>query len=293
MAEYIMFVESPFQLLQAVEYLHKKNIEDYSLFIRLNQVEENNRQLRAVLSWAAIQSDSIFKLEFSYHSLLCLTRLFVHVVTGHNIVFGDENSVVFRALSYFLKREKVTLLDDGVATLMSNRDSIYLRFSIFFGKADIFNTFDYLRSQLIDENRREVNIIIGGKLVEEGICSKETYMHVLSRMVTDAKENGFPIVYIPHRGEHDANLEELKANFSIDIIRNTMPIEMIGLECGCTPVALFSVLSTALFSLSLIYKNTKLNLYPIPPDLLIKRKEYILRLFEIMRASPRFEVKEF
>ena len=42
---YLLYAESPFQLLQVYEILKTKNIKNYKILIRLNHIAINNQQL--------------------------------------------------------------------------------------------------------------------------------------------------------------------------------------------------------------------------------------------------------
>ena len=281
----IALVESPFQLLQALEILNSNG--KCIFLIRLNNIEKNNKQLKEIISKFKvpnvlyIHSHNKFNLIFYFVPLLLAMRL------SQRIYIGDENSFIFRVIRRFLSFEKIYLLDDGVATLIASRNYGYKRYTIFENVKGIKNTLNYCQNILEkEEKERRVNVIIGGKLVEEGICAQDCYHDILQEIIGDFDSS--PIIYIPHRGESVKNIVCLSQKFDFEILQNNLPAELIGLEFKIDPICVVSVLSTALYSMSLIYKNTDFKVYPLKNSDVLSRQDAIKNLYEQMKLNTNF-----
>lgn len=280
-------MESPFQLLQGAELKSEAGRTVY--LVRLNDNLRNNQQMREVLKLFDI-SDVLF-VRSKYKALLIFYMpviLFLSFLARRFYV-GDENSILFRLLRGLVPKEKIVLLDDGVATLNLSSIRDYKRITIFecvSGDRNKLNKLRLLVEQV--EKQGEVNIIVGGKLVEENICSVITYEKILGQMISDLQFKENRIVYIPHRGEDLDRLKIMASNYSFEIYLNELPVELIGLELRTNVASVFSVMSTALFSMSLIYRNAVVKVYPLESSEILSRNFQIDNLYKIMRNQKFF-----
>ncbi len=280
----VFYVDSPFQLLQFYEYKTLFDVQNYHLIVRLNGSVENDRQLTELIKLFEIDSVSTFDMSNRFKVCVGLALLFFPFLNASHVFIGDANSIVFKAYRYVVPTAKVVLFDDGVATLFDEHEnSIYTRFSLFSSKIKngIKNDFISLREFLNVDAKKDVNIVVGGKLVEEGICSKEAYFGLLEKMLDNLRcSGGDEVVYIAHRGEASENLKEIGERFSITIKRLNYPIELVGAELDINPVTISTVVSTAVFSMSKIYEGTKVFLFRPDESDLMERKAVIVKLFE-------------
>lgn len=283
----IAYVDSPFQLLQYNE-LEKKGYVASKVFVRLNGSNINDEQLKCLASELKVKNVEIIKVRSFWEVLLSYTRLLLLSVFTKRIILGDPNSFLFKLLNKFNYKSKFLLLDDGVATLSSTNSDInlnYKRFTIFpnYAKNSIHNNFSYL-SKIVNKESELVrkHIIVGAKFVNAGICSKEVYLKAILTIIDNLGNE--ECLYIPHRGETEEDLDFLKKNIPLEIVRLNLPVEMIFLEKGIYPLSISHTLSTAVFSMKYIY-DAPIHTYKIPSESLIERKESIEKLYNILEQE--------
>ena len=127
----VIYVESPFQMLQVNDYLKAFNVENYYLIARLNGLDENNRQIKAVAALMELRVDSYFLINNKLKLTLLALFMFSVSFFSKSVVLGDDNSGLFRIIRRFISINKLVFLDDGVATLKSNLPATYNRFFYF------------------------------------------------------------------------------------------------------------------------------------------------------------------
>lgn len=286
----VVLVESPFQLLQGIE-LEAENEKNIYL-VRLNKNERNNNQLREVLNLFDITNFVFIRSYYKFSLVFYMPVLLIFATLSRRFYVGDENSIFFRVLKRYISKEKLFLLDDGVATLSRDASRDYKRFTIFEGVSGIRNKLDNARLfiEKVDKSIT-VDVIVGGKLVEEGICSFDTYESILAQMIDALKINNNKIVYVPHRGENLEKLKGLGRKYGFDVYLNNLPIELIGFELQANVASVLSVLSTALFSMTLIYRDATIKVYPLKLSMINSRKPQIENLYKIMREQSLFGIE--
>lgn len=282
-------MESPFQLIQAIEL--KKEVKDIKFLIRLNGSDRNNQQIRQVVKTFNLPKVIYVPVKYKVLLLIFLFPFLFMSLFSKKVYIGDENSIVFKLVKYFISKRKLVLLDDGVATLNSKLNGLYSRYTIFSGVDGDKNQLSECRRVIngkINSNNINVNVIVGSKLVEEGICDQNSYFDLLDDMVMSIASSSYKTIYIPHRGECYKNLAAISSRYRFEIINNELPIELIGYELSVVPVGIFSVMSTALFSMSLIYSNATIRVYPLESNKILSRKEGVENLYEIMKKNALF-----
>lgn len=282
----VVLAESPFQLLQGIE-LETKN-EKKIYLIRLNNNERNNKQMREMLNLFKISNVIFIRSNFKFFLIFYMPFVLIFAILSNRFYVGDENSIFFRVVKRYVTKAKFFLLDDGVATLNSGTCRVYKRITIFEGVLGIRNKLDNARLFIEQVDKSiTVDVIVGGKLVEENICSSDTYEAILSQMIDDLQGNN-KIVYVPHRGENLEKLKKLGEKYGFDVYLNELPIELIGFELKANIASIVSVLSTALFSMSLIYRDAFIKVYPLSSHAIYSRKSQIENIYNIMRERSLF-----
>lgn len=283
----LLLAESPFQLLQGVEL---ECINGRTIYIvRTNSNKRNNSQMRELLRVFDISNVFFIGLGNKISLIIHIPFLFFLVLLSNRLYVGDENSILFRSLKRFMPKRKVVLLDDGVATLSLDASRDYKRFTIFDavpGERNGLNKARLLVEQV--QKTSSIDVIVGGKLVEENICSIATYEKILDQMLTDLQGSNNRTIYIPHRGEDLGRLKEWSNKYDFEIYLNELPIELIGFELRADVVSVLSVMSTALFSMSLIYREARIKVYPLDPNSILNRVAPIENLYKIMRDQSLF-----
>lgn len=283
----LFYVESPFQLIQVYEVIQEKKITNFTLWVRLNEVSANNEQIKKL---AKALSLPVSKYLNCFSVISCVFLSFLLLANSFffkSLYIGDENSKVFRLIKRFIPIQKVTLLDDGVATINQNpKNKRYARFSIFDNKDTThFNAFTCLKRFIFSnlEDPKPVNVIVGSKFVEAGICSQEVYLEAIKMMINH-KPLFDPIIYIPHRGEAVDNLERIRLETGVDVVITDLPIELIAYELNVKPVNIYSLLSTAVFSMKLIYSESSFELFKLPNRVILSRKEALINIYSFIDA---------
>lgn len=276
----VFYVESPFQLLQAAEFSGTGNHQVF--IIRMNGEARNDSQMKEMVELFEISNPVFLRISNRLAVFLHLFPLFLFFVLSKRIYFGDENSIFFRILGRFF-RKRLKLLDDGVATLNSSLNNEYERLTIFSTVHGQKNKLSKCRDIVVSANAQEqVDIIIGSKLVECGICSKDSYVSLLEEITWKNKFSDRRIIYIPHRGEFEKNLDYIASRYGLDVVSTKLPVELVGYELKVCPVNVYSVISTALFSMSLVYEEATMEVIPLRPDEILSRKENIENLYSVM-----------
>lgn len=286
----VFYVESPFQLIQVYEAIlfYRIKPDEYKLIIRQNDSKNNNSQIIAVIDVLGLQNEQFIYAGKSFISKIKVVFYILKLVKKTDRVFiGDEFGIVFRILKKILNSKQIVLLDDGVATLKSITRSEFNRFSIFKNASQPNieqNTFSSLAAKISSDNSGEkVSLVIGSKLVEVGICTKVTYIELLQKMISLLGESN--ILYIPHRDESEENISFYEKAFSFEVYRNVLPIELIGLELKADLNQVVSTISTALFTMPLIYKDAEFFSVRLLDDQIQNRKAAVLNIYDEIQKN--------
>ncbi|MEM5547770.1 hypothetical protein [Pseudoalteromonas fuliginea] len=252
----------------------------------MNGKVSNDEQLINLISWLDIKDIKKVKIEKIYHKIYYYFMFFLLGLFNKFIIVGDANSVLFKFLKLFYKKEKFILLDDGVATIGNKSiNDNFKRFTIFpeHVKNHVENEFVNVK-KLIDKSvgLEKKHIIVGAKFVDSGICDRGTYIAAIKEVIKHVKVDA--CLYIPHRGESNSELQAIKQTLSLNIIRLNLPIELISLEAKIYPLSISHTLSTAVFSMNKIY-DAPIYTYQIPENKLIQRKAPIENLYKVIRSK--------
>lgn len=282
----LYLIESPFQLIQAAELMQFEEFKGFFV-IRFNGIMRNNEQLKSLLELYEIENCFYFDVEKKYKLFLYAPWFLFLSALSKKLVIGDENSFFFKSVKKIFHKNKFLILDDGTASLNKQALTGYNRFTVFSSVIGKKNTLSYNKRKItagIDSNEN-VNVVIGGKLSEVGICSSVTYMKLMEKIYKKAAGNGNRIIYVPHRGECSKNIDDIVNSFSFDVVYTSLPVELVGYELNVNPVSIFSVTSTALYTMSLIYDKAEVNICPLKSEEILSHRDWILHLYESMRNN--------
>lgn len=282
-------VESPFQLLQFYEYINVNKVESYSLIVRLNGNKTNDDQIMSTLKSLKMDHD---KCSFLIGRVLVIIQLLVKYRLVGKIVIGDDNSAIYKVLNLIIPNNRFVFLDDGAASLESYVKGE--RFTIFEQvdgvKNKLLNIHKIVNDSLNSDSPKRV-VILGSKLTEFGICTKETYFKIIELIVVEIREkyeDDMIISYIPHRGEVEYK-EMLTAEYchtnNIEVMKNKLPVELFSLEMRAEIVGIFGLFSTALFSMQLIYREVTTNYYVISDKDILLHLDGIKMVYSAMESS--------
>lgn len=264
----LVLVETPFQLLCAYEY-SRKNPSCISLYIRKSGVGSNDQQMSAMVRDLKLKIKKEFlvrpgkKIDYI---LSVLGFLFSEFHRYDKVVLGSFFSGFQKMLSSVVLKNEVILLDDGVATLLADRiiseqGGKYSVFSIFdldkknYVNCEV-NRFDSIAGEYdCKENKEYAAFFIGQKLVDIGAMDMAAYVRVLECAVRESSES--VVHYIPHRTESLECLEIVKRVKGLQLLHADVAVEYFMLRNKWCPQKIYSVNSTALFTLASLFPSAR------------------------------------
>jgi hypothetical protein len=276
----LYIVESPFQLLGAVESIDYHKTENYGLVVRLS-TKENTKQLRKMIEDLEVNiSKIIFISAYGDNEVLkkiadfkFLIWLFLNKNKYTKYLLGDYHSRYFTLLRKLcLKNKKIIYLDDGASTIRANNSFSKNNFFDWFTIYDlvalpeqsiIHHDFPYLRHKIKQKvlDKSNKTIILGDKFYEAGLLSQKDSNKILEKLMD--RLEGEDVTYMAHRGESVEKLEYIRKKYDIDVVKNDFPIELYGLYTEALPRRVVSFFSTALYSLQKIYPEIEVSLYRV------------------------------
>jgi len=264
----LVLVETPFQLLCAYEYLRNSSA-DFSLYIRKSGVGSNDQQMSAMVKDLGLQVTKELLVRpdkrIDYIRAV-LSFLLSNFHCYDKVVLGSFFSGFQRLLSSIVLKEEIVLLDDGVATLLadkiiSERGGKYSVFSIFDLNKDNYiscelNRFDSIAGEYDCEKNEEYAVFfIGQKLVDIGAMDITAYVQTLEFVVKESL--GSIVHYIPHRAEGSEWLEVIKNIKGLRLLHADVAVEYFMLRNKWCPQKIYSVNSTALFTLASLFPDAR------------------------------------
>ena len=287
----LFIVESPLQLLGAIEAKKQLELKNNFLIISLSDEEKNNEQMFSLL--ALSPWDKVYKVPFFY-SIRIKVFQFIFVIyfllkkfDFESVFFGEVRSNVFWLVANNIKVDNVWMLDDGAGTISvqerifrklqefnrdRNKKTDFIAKLFFLKPADrslinIFTMYDIepLGSEKIHENTfafikgemRDLVVdedyvyFIGTNLVQPLLLSENAYIQAFEKVYDYYKNRNKKIKYILHRRESRALIEK---NFpDIDILEFDNIIEIEFLIKKIRPYHIASFYSAALFTLKKAY----------------------------------------
>jgi hypothetical protein len=268
----LLVVESPFQLLCAFEIISRYRV-DYVLVLRMSGVGRNDEQLRLTakilrLSYVEVVARVGMLKRDLLRAWLRLMPLLRHRYA--HLFLGSYYSGFMRALRRILRSGRTWILDDGLATLRAQADMLRI------GQADDLATFlelNALPGQAILHHRLESvaalgstkyvdkAMFLGQPFIEHGIVSKNEYNQIVRRC-SEATEA--PLIYVPHRSESTKRISELQQSLGLDIHYPPMCIELDLVRNGEIPRRVFTVMSTAGFTIARMFPDATVTIFPEP-----------------------------
>lgn len=316
----LYIVESPFQLLSAIEAKHFFATSKSILIIRYSSQATNTQleEMKKLAHWdEIIEIRSLLNVNMSNIMLLgALKRLQGQSIFFDKIFIGEYRSRSMRLFFDILNPIECFLLDDGNITIeIQNK---YLPFcldydyvstttkkmlkNIFYAVSrvyfhapknkrcdiDLFTCFElsaFDNKQKVIKHNFEYNktmaigkkiladtiYFFGGNISEEGIIDIKAEITLLRNIKDYFHIQQKTVIYIPHRRESVKKLEQIKLFFD-DVLYFKYPAEMQFVLAREIPSGIASFCSTALFTVSRMYKFESVNAFMLPLDNI--RQEY-------------------
>lgn len=303
----IFVVRSPFQLLCAYEAKEKFKIKNYllvAIYRHKTNMVNSDHQINTILSeqkWSNIYRIDA-DLKTKYFSFIKLLRS-IKKSTFQYVFLGDWGTI-HKAIHCNTKNAKTYLLDDGNATLRTQKEAVLgyksinqfnhkvklWRFTIFGLKMQsqkkisffsciiekpigdeeiIVHKFEYLKRfyQLLNIKSNQKGYrcyFLDTPIVHVGLVEHSAWKKIINYISTISD-----ICYVPHRSQ-STDISELK---SINILNNDMPIEIYFLINNIDPVQIIGTTTTALSTIRTIFPNTECISIDIRPYILRRGDE--------------------
>ncbi len=268
MQKALLFVESPLQLLcayQAVDTFQLRKT-DINIVIRLTKRGKNDSHMLKLADDLGIdfQVITLRPDRLKVDILRASFKLFSILIKRYDIVFlGSYFSRFLSTLRKILRTDAVYYLDDGAATfrvqeklsetLQTANLFTFLPIRTLENQTVIFHRFEALKERFsLGDFEKKGKYFVGQPVqIMQGI-SEAQYMKYLIKI--SERE---PIFYIPHRVEEKTFLEKLENNPNIQVLYLETNIELYFLNSGIVPETVYSVYSTALFTMSNLFDGTR------------------------------------
>ncbi len=268
MQKVLLFVESPLQLLcayQAIDTFQFKKL-DVNVVIRLTKRGENDNHMLKLADDLGIdfQVITLRPNRLKFDILRSSFKLSGILIKRYDIVFfGSYFSGLLNVLKRLLRFDAIYYLDDGAATFRVQKKLseasrpanlfTFLPIKALDNQTVIFHQFEALKERFsLSSFQKKGKYFVGQPVqIMRGI-SETQYMKYLTKISEEE-----PIFYIPHRVEEKAFLEKLENNPNIRVLYLETNIELYFLNNGVIPETVYSVYSTALFTMSNLFDGTR------------------------------------
>lgn len=271
-------IESPMQLMSAIEAKHYFAPDKNILFIRYNGEARNDLQIKKLLKYDhfdRIYSTTIKKGHMIAYSKLLYVYLLLLIYRTNVLFVGNFKENFMKCVYKLLKKQKCIFLDDGAqSSYLYSMDRNANMFSYFKFAHDgnssrlyVHNSFEFFRSQMQIEGKQVLDntvFFIGAPLVEKNMIDEEQFHFYFSKIAKTYNDLGQIIKYIPHRHEETDKLQRY-SNIVID--RLDEPIELYLLHSTELPSTIASFYSAALYSIQIIFHEyiSDITSYYLPP----------------------------
>lgn len=281
MKKAFFIVESPMQLITAIEAKEYFKPSISILFIRYNKEDRNDGQINKILSYGKFDSKHSVKIKeysrFAYIKLLYVYALLIFY--RPSILFvGDYKANFMKIIYKLFSKEKCIFLDDGAqSSYIFYQDSTANMFSYFeFPKEKntrrlyVHNSFPYFRG-ILKHNKIKIlaNTVyfIGAPLLEKDMISAEQFDFYFSKIANHYLSLGYSIKYLPHRHE---NNDKLKKYQYVDVLILDEPVELYMLHAEELPSCVASFYSAALYTIQQIFseKIKQIESFYFPPSIM-------------------------
>lgn len=257
-------VESPMQLISAIEANEHFKPSKSILFIRYNKEDTNDGQINNILSYGHF--DSKFSIKIRVNSKIAYVKLlYVYALLlffrPSTLFIGDYKANFMKMIYRIVDKEKCIFLDDGTqSSYIYYQDPKANMFSYFKFPAEensqrlyVHNTFPYFRG-ILKHNKKEILddtvYFLGAPLLEKKMISAEQFDLYFSKVANYYLNQGYSIKYLPHR--HEDN-EKLRKYLNVEVMVLDEPVELYLLHANVLPSCIASFYSAALYTIQQIF----------------------------------------
>lgn len=296
----VFLVTSPFQYMCAIEAKYYYKSKENILILIEQDSEIGKKQMSSLIKnheWDHIFTYPRSNRTFTTPKIIKKINQ-VSSNKIDTLFYSEYNAWRSKLIIKNLKFKKHIFFDDGTMTFFDYYDYIEPKSSFYrprliqdiqlrlqgikpIGKIDFFNnteifsifkfkncTTPYIENKLEVLKERvnllkttsltERNVFIGqGSVNEKGRISLDEYINLIHSSLINSDT---PLLYIPHRTESEHVAKRVKSLHGIIYHQPTFPIEIELVEHGITPLTIIGLSSTALYTLSKIYPQSKIRL---------------------------------
>lgn len=274
----LVYVESPYQLINAVECLRDIAVSDASFMLRDNGNVVQNKQFQKIIAVEDIKNLRVYYCPTkSWLKLFFVIRLASALMfktwTHSLIVTGAWQSIIVKlGLKWnSFKYKNIYLVDDGTilfSLLEKIKDSPFTLFSR-------MPLAEYIKSSGISKHSlkikkqcsKKIKVIdvgvcfIGSPIVELEMFPQDAYYKVLTQIRKRHCDDA--LYYYAHRSENQENLSVVK-RLGYVVVKPDLPLEDYLREHGGCAGPYYSFYSTAMINLSEMLPSSKF--YAIRPS---------------------------
>jgi hypothetical protein len=266
----VALIESPFQLLCAIEACAEFEIRSAKFYIRLVGQATADRLLLNLVALLDIDEYKTFILPVSApaaRKIWVWLRALHPIRCSDYLILGSARSPALRVMGRFGK--EVIVVDDGLETVEHYLNSRPLEiadhvFTCFIPPARfpkyIANELKTTRA-LRGAGERKCTVFVGSVLVETGKIEEARYCQSISAIVE--RERSGNLIYFPHRHECKEKLARLEKIDGLEIRHQNHILEIELLAQGLRPKRVYSYYSTCVTTLPLIFEDVKIHLLTI------------------------------
>lgn len=290
-------VESPMQLITAIEANEHFKPSKSVLFIRYNEEDRNDGQINKILSYGKFDSKYSIKIKeyskFAYIKLLYVYALLI-LYRPSVLFIGDYKANFMKMIYRLFRKEKCIFLDDGAqSSYIFYQDPKANMFSYFKFPVEentqrlyIHNTFPYFRG-ILKHNKKEILdktvYFIGAPLLEKNMISAEQFDLYFSKVANFYLNQGYKIKYLPHR--HEDN-EKLKKYSNVEVMVLDESVELYMLHANALPSCVASFYSAALYTIQQIFSEQieHVQSFYFPTEIMMVREDTKLKIESVYKT---------
>jgi len=274
----LFLIEAPFQLLSAYEAIYDYDINQYTIIIRLSNIENNDLQLKKLVNilfkndeqvkYISLSAKNKSFLEYlkSLYYIICFS---IYQIKYSKIFFGNLESGFLSKIIKLTKHNKIILLDDGIKSIIfQNKFSENMFYNLYTMVDDlkyipnqeiVVNRFNRLHKLLKSVHYTDDIMFIGSKLSEVNIIEESYYIALIKEI--SKQYEGEIIKYVQHRGENKEKLLKIAQINNIEVIKLEYPLEFYPLYSSLLPKTIVSFYSAALISMRKLYPESTMIAY--------------------------------
>lgn len=293
----VFLVESPMQLINAIEAKHHFSIQESFLLIRYDGIASNDNHIDYVLETIdnKFSRISCIKLQYGKKNIFKMMKplLWCLRYTPEFLFLGNYFSGYSRLVRLLYPNKKTFFLDDGAQTTKLYYDNKKINLFSYFSFNEVYSgriyekhAFSYLKNKLKEkkqDTKKGIIYFIGTALVENHLIEASRFDNVIKAVMKHYRN--YDIKYFPHRFE---NLTKFKERYKLEIVNIDMPFELYLLQEEVLPERIISFYSAALYTVnSMMGDIIKIEAYRIPSSyfLDVQYAEKVDKLYSFLSNS--------